>query len=93
MFAGNERTVGFCECTDGSGEAIFKTVKKSLRDIGLNTTNVLGCSFDGASNMKSKEKGVFHYLQSENCKCFFCWCFAHRFNLCVDISCKKRSGI
>lgn len=84
-----EHTVGFVESTDASGKATFAMVKDSLNKIGLNTRNVVGCSFDGAMNMRSSDAGVFHYLLSENCECVYCWCYAHRFNWCVEGAYKK----
>lgn len=84
-----ERTVSFSESKDGSGKGIFKVIKDALNEIGLNTCNIAGCSFDGASAMNSGNVGVFHHLTLENCKCVYCWCFAHRFNLCVEDAYKK----
>lgn len=85
-----ERTINICECRNGTGKAIFDTVKRVLEEVGLAMgTNIVGCSFDGANNMRSPNKGVYHFLCEENEHCVYCWCYAHRFNLCVEHSYDK----
>lgn len=79
-----ERTVGFFNIKNASGEALYESVRSKLDDVGLPMCNIVGCSFDGASNMQSEVKGVISFIKKHhNTNCFFAWCFSHRFNLCV----------
>jgi hypothetical protein len=84
-----ERTIGFAESADGTGHGIFLLIKNVLHEIKLDLTNIVGCSFDGAQNMRSDKSGVYHYLLKESPKCILCWCYAHRFNWCIEKSGKK----
>lgn len=84
-----EYTIGFTESEDGSGQATYNMVKSVLDDIGLDISNADGCSFDGASNMRSENAGFYHYIKCGNPECVYCWCYAHRFNLTVENSYKK----
>lgn len=52
--------------------------------IGLHVTNIIGCSFDGAPNMRSDAVGVVHWIHEENINCIYLWCLSHRFNLVVN---------
>lgn len=56
-----EKTVGFFNATATSGKELFGSIREALENIGLKVANILGCSFDGASNMRSDVTGVsFH---------------------------------
>lgn len=80
-----ERTVGFFNVKNTSGEALYESVRWKLENIGLSLCNVVGCSFDGAANMKSEIKGVIAFIKkNDNPNCYFSWCLSHRFNLCVS---------
>lgn len=79
-----ERTVGFFNIKKASGKALYESVRSKLDEVGLPMSNIVGCSFDGASNMQSQVKGVISFIKKHhNAHCFFAWCFSHRFNLCV----------
>lgn len=58
----SERAVGFRESTDGSGEAIFKTVKKSLEDIGLETRKIYWDAHLMAHKTCNREIRVSSYI-------------------------------
>lgn len=79
-----ERTIGFFNIAKTSGEALYESVRSKLDEVGLPLDNIVGCSFDGASNMQSEVKGVISFIKMHhNTNCFFSWCLSHRFNLCV----------
>lgn len=78
-----ERTISFFNATKTTGRSLYELLRTKLNEIGLNMRNVVGCSFDGASNMSGEYNGVISFIQEDNPYCFFSWCLSHRFNLCV----------
>lgn len=79
-----ERTISFFNAKDTTGLQLYTLLRRKLIEVNLSPRNVIGCSFDGASNMSSDEKGVISHIQrNDNPDCFFAWCLSHRFNLCV----------
>lgn len=83
-----ERNILLLETESSTGAAIFDTVNKNLKLIGLDVKNHVGFSMDGASNMRSKNKGVNYYFQKANPKSLYTWCSSHRFNLIIESACK-----
>lgn len=47
-----ERSISFFNAKDTSGEALYTKLRSILSDVGLLHSNIVGCSFDGASNMR-----------------------------------------
>ena len=82
-----ERTVLFIESQQNSGRELFKIIEKSLVEIGLNLRNVVGISTDGASSMRSDQKGLIFFLKTANPNIIYTWCFSHRFNLAISFVC------
>lgn len=79
-----ERTVLFMNAKSTSGEALYGLLQTRLTEIGLSLHNAVGCSFDGASNMRAEYEGVISYIKrNDNSNCLYTWCFSHRFNLCM----------
>lgn len=77
-----ERTIAFFNASkDTSGKALYDLMREALSDVGLSISKIVGCSFDGASNMRSDDEGVKAYIQQNNARCIFTWCISHRFNL------------
>lgn len=82
-----ERTIGFVNASkDTSGAALYESLRTSLSNLGLSTYDVVGCSFDGAANMRSENVGVQSRIQADNPVCIFTWCISHRFNLVVKLT-------
>lgn len=81
-----EHTISFFNAKDTSGKAIYETLRKVLAGIGLSLSNVIGCSFDGAQNMRSEAIGVNAYIKQNNINCIYIWCLIHRFNLAVKVA-------
>lgn len=85
-----ERTIAFFSTKKTSGKCLYELLLTKLREIGLKASNIVGCSFDGASNMTSDVIGVISYIQTnDNPNCFFSWCLSHRFNLCITWALKE----
>lgn len=61
-----ERTVGFFNVKKTSGEALYDSVRSKLDSVGLSLSNVVGCSFDGATNMQSDVKGVIAFIKNNH---------------------------
>lgn len=87
-----ERTILFFNPDDTSGRGLYESLRSALSNVGLNLCNVVGCSFDGATNMRSNIKGVQARIQEDNPNCIYTWCISHRFNLVIKSS-TGRSGV
>lgn len=88
-----ERTVAFFESADTSGEALFDTMKAKLSEIGLTISKIVGCSFDGATNMSSPDIGLRAFIQ-RNCKeSLYTWRMSHRFNLVMKKAIKGSAHV
>lgn len=54
---------------------------------GLNwTENLIGQSYDGASNMRGQYNGLQKYIRDENPQATYIWCCSHRVNLVVVVA-------
>lgn len=78
-----EHTISIFNAKDTSGKAIYASMRLVLTENGLTLSKVIGCSFDGAWNMRSEVCGVNSYLHEDNVNCIYTWCLSHRFNLAV----------
>ena len=61
-----ERFIGFESSCGHSGKAMADAVKKTLDKLGLNIKDARGQSYDNASNMSGKYKGLQALLKNEN---------------------------
>lgn len=85
-----ERTICFVNASkDTSGQGLYELMRDALSRIGLSLSKIVGCSFDGASNMRSESIGVRAYLRKNNEHCIYTWCFSHRFNLVMKAATKN----
>lgn len=79
-----ERTICFFNASkDTSGKGLYNYLRSAMFNVGLSLSKAVGCSFDGALNMRSDNKGVQAYMQEDNPYCVYTWCMSHRFNLVV----------
>lgn len=79
-----ERTISFLNASkDTSGKGLYESLRTALLSVGLSLSKAIGCSFDGASNMKSDNVGVQTRLREDNPFSIYTWCISHRFNLVV----------
>lgn len=88
-----EHTLAFFNAKDTSGEALYESLRAITTEVGLSLKNVVGCSFDGAWNMRSELCGVNSFLQESNIYCIYIWCLSHRFDLAVCFATKKSPQI
>lgn len=79
-----ERTICFFNASkDTSGKGLYDALRSALFICGLSLSKAVGCSFDGASNMRSDNVGVKTRILQDNPNCVYTWCMSHRFNLVV----------
>lgn len=60
-----EHLIGVMEIFDTTGEGYFQVIKEWAQSIGLRLEQCVGFSFDGASNMRSENKGLQATAQVE----------------------------
>lgn len=84
-----ERLIGVLRLMDTSGEGYFHAIVEYLQKLGIDPLKMVGCSFDGASNMRSDDIGLQGRLKQIIPNLVFTWCYCHKLNLCVctSISC------
>lgn len=88
-----ECTIAICEQSDTTGAALYHMVQSALERVGLKLENIVGFSFDGASNMYSDRVGLTHHIHQISPASIYVWCFAHRFNLTVKHSCSASLSV
>lgn len=81
-----EHTIGFFNAKSTSGEALYASLQYVLSNIGLSVSNIVGCSFDGAPNMRSAGCGLNFHIKKNNINCIYVWCLSHQFNLAVKVA-------
>ena len=70
-----------------SGEALLKYVLDILKKVGLDLSNLIGYSFDGAGNMAGVHRGLQARLKELVPNSVFQHCYAHVLNLILQKSC------
>lgn len=88
-----ERTISFFNAKDTSGEALYARLGTTLSDVGLSLSNIVGCSFDGASNMRGEFSGLRSFIKRDNVNCIYVWCLSHQFNVAVNFATKRSNPI
>lgn len=79
-----ERTVSFFNAKSTESRALYESLEHSLSNIGLSIANIVGCSFDGAMNMRSAANGVNGHIKDVNPDSIYTWCYSHQFHLSVQ---------
>ena len=64
-----------------SAEGLFNALQEILKESSLSLKDAVGQSYDGASVMTGKYKGVKTLVQQVNPQCIFIWTFDHVLNL------------
>ncbi|KAJ6649894.1 Zinc finger MYM-type protein 1 [Pseudolycoriella hygida] len=84
-----EKFIGILKLTDTTGLGYLNAIVPYLEELGIPVALMVACSFDGASNMRSDEKGLQARLKLINELIVYTWCFAHTLNLsvCDTVSC------
>lgn len=77
-----ERLLALKESPVTTGESLFDLFELVMDREGLDWKNELvGQSYDGASNMSGEYKGLQARINAKNNSAIFVWCHAHRLNL------------
>ncbi|KAF0729374.1 zinc finger MYM-type protein 1-like [Aphis craccivora] len=67
-----------------TGNALCEIFKEVCKLNSLDwTNNLVGQSYDGASNMRGRYNGSQQLIRNENPQAIFIWCFSHYLNLIV----------
>ena len=72
-----EHLIDMVQCEETTGEAITEEIKCSLERNNIQLRQYVGSSFDGASNMQSKHKGVATRIQELAPMSINVYCGAH----------------
>lgn len=77
-----ERLLALKESPVTTGESLFDLFELVMDREGLDWKNELvGQSYDGATNMSGEYKGLQARINAKNNSAIFVWCHAHRLNL------------
>ena len=76
-----ERLFSVQNVMDASASGIFQMLKGNLEGHGLKMENIVGESFDGASNMRGQFNGVQKLIKDVSPNSIYTWCYAHVLNL------------
>ena len=82
-----ERLVSVQRVKESSAEGLFDTLQEILKESSLSLKDAVGQSYDGASVMTGKYKGVKTLVQQVNPQCIFIWTFDHVLNLVIMEAC------
>ena len=82
-----ERLVSVQRVKESSAEGLFNTLQEILKESSLSLNDAVGQSYDGASVMTGKYKGVKTLVQQLNPQCIFIWTFDHVLNLVIMEAC------
>lgn len=90
-----EKLIGLLRLKDTSGEGYLNAVIDYLRNLKIDNLKFTGASFDGASNMRSDEKGLQGRLKKIYPDFIYIWCYVHNLNLtvCESVSCVSTAKI
>ena len=61
-----ERLLSLKVVDDSRGLALYECIKSELAKCGVKTSNIIACSFDGASNMSGCYNGLQAHFKREN---------------------------
>jgi hypothetical protein len=78
-----ERFIGFYEVKSTTGESLYQLLSDSIAACGLSINNLVGQSYDGASNMSGQFKGVATRMKEVAPICLYIHCYGHLLNLAL----------
>ena len=84
-----ERLLSLVVCSDSSSLALFNLLCNVLQPLSPSLTDVIGCSFDGAANMKVTYNGLQAHIKNSNPLIVYTLCLAYVLNLMMEDSTKK----
>lgn len=88
IFEGNvfERLLKLVIVKDSSGKALYDLIKQNFETCGISMSKIVGCSFDGAANMRGAYNGLQAHMSSDNPDLVYTHCMAHVLNLVISDS-------
>lgn len=89
-----ERIIGIKESPNTTGKDLYSLYVTIMEKENLNwKENLIGQSYDGASNMRGNYKGLQAHIKDECPQALYVWCHAHRLALVVKqaVSCDVNS--
>ena len=72
------------ESLDDAYSSLFDTINNTLRENGLDMTNIKGQCYNGASNMSGKHSGLQKRVKDVSPQTLFMHCYAHCVNLVIS---------
>ncbi|XP_025204003.1 uncharacterized protein LOC112600891 [Melanaphis sacchari] len=66
---------------DSSGKGLYDLISSEFHKLTLDISKIVGCSFDGAANMKGTYNGLQSHLKNKNPLCVYTHCVGHVLNL------------
>lgn len=75
---------GFYATESTEGEILYELVKKSITNLNLLLSDIVGKCFDGAANMNGCNKGVASRMKECSPLALYVHCYAHRLNLALQ---------
>ena len=76
-----ERLLSLKVVDDSSGLALYECIKSELAKWGVKTSNIITCSFDGASNMSGCYNDLQAHFKREIPDLIYTHCMGHVLNL------------
>lgn len=84
-----ERLFAIVQVRSSTGKDLYQLLNCCFLEHGLEFKNIVGESFDGASNMSGQFNGLQSFIKSQNKNSIYIWCYSHILNLCVIDVCKN----
>lgn len=85
-----ERLLALQVASDASGKGLFNTFNNICEKYKLNwKEELIAQAYDGASSMQGEYQGLRTYVQSQNPRAVYIWCFAHVLNLVIVDVCES----
>lgn len=84
-----ERLFAIVQVRSSTGKDLYQLLNCCFLEHGLEFKNIVGESFDGASNMSGQFNGLQSYIKSQIKNSIYIWCYNHILNLCVIDVCKN----
>lgn len=84
-----ERLFALLKVTDSSGQGYYEMLKTLFIQHNISFKNIIGESFDGASNMRGEYSGLQSKIKEQNEKSIYTWCYSHILNLCICDTCNN----
>lgn len=84
-----ERFLGYRPADDLNADSMFNYIKERLSICGIDINNCVGQTYDGASVMRGKNRGVQALFREQVPQAIYVHCFNHRLNLVIVKVCKN----